>query len=154
MAKTPCSQCREHGFHPWWGTRSPMPQQRQRTPWATTKAQYSQIDEWVLKMLINKVPVLSKCYAVLSLSVVSWLFTTPGTVAHQAPLSMRILQAIILEWVAMPFSRGPSSNLWTQGSNSGLPHCRWILYHLNHQGTPRILEWVVYPFTRGSSRPK
>ena len=23
----------------------------------------------------------------------------------------------------------------TQGSNSGLPHCRWILYHLSHQGS-------------------
>ena len=33
----------------------------------------------------------------------------------------------------------------TQGPNSGLPHCRWILYHLSHQGTPRILEWVAYP---------
>ena len=27
-----------------------------------------------------------------------------------------------------------------QGSNSGLPHCRQILYHLSHQGRPRILE--------------
>ena len=31
---------------------------------------------------------------------------TPWTVAHQAPLSMEILQAKILEGVAMPFSRG------------------------------------------------
>ena len=36
----------------------------------------------------------------------------------------------------------------TQGSNSGLLHCRWILYHLSHQGSPRILEWVAYPFSR------
>ena len=28
----------------------------------------------------------------------------------------------------------------TQGSNPGLSHCRWILYHLSHQGSPRILE--------------
>ena len=34
----------------------------------------------------------------------------------------------------------------TQGSNPGLPHCRWILYCLSHQGSPRILEWVAYPF--------
>ena len=27
----------------------------------------------------------------------------------------------------------------TQGSNPGLPHCRWILYCLSHQGSPRIL---------------
>ena len=42
-----------------------------------------------------------------------------------------ILQARIQEWVAILFSRG-----WifpTQGLNSHLPYCRWILYHLNHQ---------------------
>ena len=27
-----------------------------------------------------------------------------------------------------------------QGSNPDLPHCRQILYHLSHQGSPRILE--------------
>ena len=42
----------------------------------------------------------------------------------------------------------------TQGSNSGLPHCRWILYQLSHQGSPRILEWVAYPFSSRSSQPK
>ena len=38
----------------------------------------------------------------------------------------------------------------TQRSNSGLPYHRWILYHLSHQGNPRILEWVAYPFSRGN----
>ena len=33
----------------------------------------------------------------------------------------------------------------TQGSNPGLLHCRQILYHLSHQGSPRILEWVASP---------
>ena len=42
----------------------------------------------------------------------------------------------------------------TQGSNPGLPHCRWILYQLSHQGSLRILEWVAYPFSSGSSRPR
>ena len=37
---------------------------------------------------------------------------------------------------------------WTE-----LLHCRWILYHLNHQGSPRILEWVAYPFSRGLPNP-
>ena len=37
-----------------------------------------------------------------------WLFATQRTVAHQAPRSMGILQARILEWVAMPSSRGSS----------------------------------------------
>ena len=42
----------------------------------------------------------------------------------------------------------------TQELNPGLPHCRQILYHLSHQGNPRILECVTYPFSRGSSRPR
>ena len=42
----------------------------------------------------------------------------------------------------------------TQGSNSGLPHCRWILYQLSHQGSPKILEWVAYPFSSRSARPR
>ena len=37
----------------------------------------------------------------------------------------------------------------TQGSNPGLSHCRWILYHLIHKGSPRVLEWVAYPFPQG-----
>ena len=48
-------------------------------------------------------------------------------------------------------------NQWifpTQRLNLGLPYCRWILYILSHQGSPRILEWVAYPFSRGSSPPK
>ena len=42
----------------------------------------------------------------------------------------------------------------TQGSNPGLPHCRWILYHLSHQESPNMLEWVAYHFPRGTSQPK
>ena len=52
---------------------------------------------------------------------------TPWTAACQAPLSMGILQARILEWVTMPS---------IQGSNPYLLHCRWILYCLSHQGSP------------------
>ena len=46
----------------------------------------------------------------LSNSVVSDFFETPWTVAHQTPLSIGILQAKILEWVAMPSSRGSSQS--------------------------------------------
>ena len=45
--------------------------------------------------------------AMLSRSVVS-NSATPKTVAHQASLSMGILQARILEWFAMPSFRGSS----------------------------------------------
>ena len=55
------------------------------------------ISEWVTYLLL----------CAESLSHVR-LFVTPWTVAHQALLSMGILQARILEWVAMPSSRGSS----------------------------------------------
>ena len=42
----------------------------------------------------------------------------------------------------------------TLRSNSGLLHCRWILYCLSHQGSPTTLASVAYPFSRGSSQPR
>ena len=42
----------------------------------------------------------------------------------------------------------------TQGSDSGLLHCRWILYQLSHKESPRILEWVAYPFSSRYSCPR
>ena len=39
-----------------------------------------------------------------------------------------------------------------QGLDSGLPHCRRILYQISHKGSPRILEWVAYPFSSRSSQ--
>ena len=66
----------------------------------------------------------------------------------------------------------------TQGLNPGLPHCRWILYQLSHQGSPvlvaqlcptlwepmdysppcssvhGILQARASPFSRGSSPPR
>ena len=41
----------------------------------------------------------------------------------------------------------------TQGLNPGLLHCRWILYQLSHNGSPRILEWGAYPFSRDLPDP-
>ena len=46
-----------------------------------------------------------------------------------------ILQARILEWVAIPFSRGASQH---RDQNTGLLHCSKFFYRLNHQ--------VVYLF--------
>ena len=50
-------------------------------------------------------------------------YSPPGSSVHG------ILQARILEWIAIPFPR----DLPNQGSNLGLLHYRWILYHLSHQ---------------------
>ena len=51
----------------------------------------------------------------------------PGSSVHG------LFQAMILEWVAISFSKGAFP---TQGLNSGLLHCRRILYWLGHQGSP------------------
>ena len=31
----------------------------------------------------------------------------------------------------------------TQGVNPGLPHCRWILYQLSHQGSPTVERGLI-----------
>ena len=68
----------------------------------------------------------SVSHSVMSDSVIPW------TVACQAPLNVpgkntgvgshSLLQGIFP----------------TQGLNPGLPHCRQILYHLSHQGSPYV----------------
>ena len=54
--------------------------------------------------------------------------------ARQAPLSMGFPRQE--HWSGLPF---PSPGIFlTQGLNLGLQHCRQILYHLSHQGSPEI----------------
>ena len=77
----------------------------------------------------------SVCSESVSCSVVSWLChpmdcSPPGSSVHA------FLQARILEWVAIPFSRGVFP---TQGSNPSFPRCRQILYYLSHRGSPFCL---------------
>ena len=50
-------------------------------------------------------PQETLCGALSHFSLVQ-LFVIPWTIARQAPLSMGILQARMLEWIAMPSSRG------------------------------------------------
>ena len=54
----------------------------------------------------------------------------PGSSVHG------ILQARIMEWVPIPFSR----IFLTQGSNPSLLHCRQILHSLSHHGSPGELR--------------
>ena len=42
----------------------------------------------------------------------------------------------------------------TQGSNTGLLHCRRILYQLSHKESLRTLCWVAYPFSSRSFQPR
>ena len=85
---------------------------------------YPSAEEWITKMwntytvdyysaIKNKIMPFAVTWidlwcAALSCSVVCDS-VTPWTVAHQAPLSVGILQARILKWVAMPSSRRQSN---------------------------------------------
>ena len=59
----------------------------------------------------------------------------PGSSVHG------ILQARILQWVAMSFSKGSSRS---RESSLGLPHCRQMLYCPSYPGSPiYTLAWMV-----------
>ena len=79
--------------------------------------------------------------------VVYWLFETLWTVACQTPLYMGILQAGILECVAMPFSRGSSQ----PRDGTHISYVSWIgrhvLYHQCHLGS-------LYPRQENSLKRK
>ena len=62
------------------------------------------------------------------------------TIANQAPLSMGFSRQE--SWSGLPF---PSpGDLPNPGSNLRLLHCRWILYQLSYQGSPRYSYRHVY----------
>ena len=76
------------------------------------------------------------------------LFATPWTVAYHTP---GIFHGIFLDFPGK--STGVSCHFLlqgiflTQGSNPGLPHCRQMLYHLSHQGSPgntKALAWMFW----------
>ena len=69
---------------------------------------------------------------VLSHSSRVWLFATPWTVAHQAPLSMGILQARILEWAACL----PPGDLPNPGMEPGSPALQVNSLPSEPQGSP------------------
>ena len=89
--------------------------------------------------LYHHLKVLGKCQFFSCV----WFFATPMNCSPPGSSVHGILQARILEWVAIPFSRGSS---WPRNRNAGLLHCRQILYHPSHQGSP--------PSSEPSPRPK
>ena len=83
--------------------------------------------------LEQTIPTLLK----VKVFITEFCLTLCDSVDYNLPSSSvhGISQAKILEWVAIPFSRGIFP---TQRSNSRdqTLHCRQILYHLSHQGSP------------------
>ena len=60
----------------------------------------------------------------------------PYGLQHTRFLCHGILQARILEWVAISLSR---EIFLMQGLNQGCLHCKQILYHLSFEGSPSTL---------------
>ena len=75
------------------------------------------------------------------------LFGTSWTTACQTPLSMEFSRQEYWNGLSCPSLQGIFLN-W--GSNPGLLHCRQILYHLNHQGSPylRVTYYMLYIYVR------
>ena len=70
------------------------------------------------------------------------LFATLWTVSRHAPLSMGILQARILEWIAISFSRGSfRSKDWTSISYG--PVLQVDSLSLSHQGSPYCFIVII-----------
>ena len=65
-----------------------------------------------------------------------WLFVTPWTTQ-----SMEFFRLEYWNGKLCPFQ----GIFTTQGSNPGLPHCRWILYQLSHKENPRYLSALSFP---------
>ena len=55
-------------------------------------------------------------------------------------------------WSGLPCP--PPGDLPNPGIKPSSSHCRWILHHLSHWGSPRTLGWVACSFSRGSSKPR
>ena len=83
-------------------------------------------------------PISLVCVCPISLVCISCvgLSETPWTVARQAPLSMGFSRQEY--WSRLPCP--PPGTFPTQGSNSGLPHCKHTLYHLSFLG--RVILFI------------
>ena len=96
----------------------------------------------IVKAMVFPVAV-NECEMVLCRFSHVSLFVTLWTVAHQAPLSMGILQARILGWVAMHSSRGSSQPRDQTRVSSVSCIGRWVLYHQWHLGSLGCESWTI-----------
>ena len=96
---------------------------------------------WTLDLLIKKLKVkLLSCVQ---------LFGTPWTITYQAPLR-GILQARILEWVAISFSRGSSQPRdWTQVSCiAGRCFNLWATREARRSLNAKLKTWDIVILTK------
>ena len=109
--------------------------------------------------------IIFVCYT----TSLSWLFSSLTQAAFWDPMDRSppgssvhgILQARILEWVAISFSRGSSltreqTRVSCIADYRSVVSISWNLMDYTVHGflQTRILEWVGVPFSRGSSQPR
>ena len=99
-------------------------------------------DHWSGLLLGGGTRRESGCYCCCLVAKSRLTFTTPWTVARQAPFVSGVLQARILEWVAISSSRESS---WPR--NQTLVSCigRWLLYHWATREAQRGWSQGWYP---------
>ena len=116
------------------------------------------IDSWVICMRLNQVVFIFFSMEILML--LSWIKKYKSKYPKVKVKVTQSCPTLYSLWNSPGQNTGVGSlSLFqgifpTQRSNPGLLHCRWILYRVSHEGSPRILEWVAYPFSRGSSWPR
>ena len=134
---------------------------------------YSHCDKWIYQHIITWLYFIYKFFPskfspaawfnylflfliLLAVVVQSWpTLCDPVGCSHQAPLSMEILQARILEWVAMPSSRGSSQprNQTQVSLIAGGFFTVWATYYrgiflskvIEHSLLWRGEDWTGYP---------
>ena len=107
---------------------------------------------------------LDYCWLILSPLLRIHAYSAPPTMSSRESLSVMSdslwPRGLYSPWNPLGQNSGVGSLSLLQGIfptqwwNSGLPHCRQILYQLSHQGSPRILKCVAYPFSRESPQPR
>ena len=80
--------------------------------------------------------IVTKYVRVLVTQSYLTLFVNPYTIA---------LSRLLCPWNSVQSTRVGCHSLLqgifpTQGLNLGLPHCRQVLYHLSHQGSPKKIR--------------
>ena len=96
---------------------------------------------------------LCKCVHVLHHLIYVWPFVTVWTVACPATLSLGVLQARVLEWVAMPPSRGSSwpRDCWIHVMPPGKPRlCKYL--RGNSVSCSTIFNIITWYFKKGGGR--
>ena len=105
---------------------------------ATVRTEHGTTDWFQIGKVVCQGCILSPClfnfyaeYVCMKLTQLCLTLSNPMDCSPQGFSVYGILQARILEWVAIPFSSGSS---WPR-DRSQVPHIAGILYHLSYQGS-------------------